>query len=271
MDKLLAIPGGQPLRADDWAEIQNIYSEGFRTLVSGLSSGAAVIVSGIQVSIADSVISIAEGMFFDGTELSSVPAASFTVDVLKSLYLVQVVETSDIRVFHDGVSHNVYESRRYLIQYETLVPSGVYFSLNSLTSLLSKVQLRTQDMINLESYLRSAGTIQFPSWATAATASQIQINKNMTGQVQIIAAFSARATYGQLFVLPTGYRPPSDIVLPFFNGPTMSGMCLVNSGGGVWLQYVNTAGVNYINLIFNVLYEDNVHYDVPTSYWSVEM
>lgn len=271
MDKLLALQGGQPLRADDWQSIQNIYSDAFKALVTGLSSKSAVIVSGIQQSVSGSTLNVSAGVFFDGTELSSVPAASFTVDVLKSLYLVQVVETSDNRVFHDGTSHDVFQTRRYALRYETAAPSLVCFSVSTLTMLLFQVQLRTGYMIHLESHLHFVGNVSFPSWASAATSSQIQINKNLVGLVQIIAAFNASLSVGELFVLPAGCRPPSDIVLPFWDGLTMAGVCLINSSGGVWLRYVSTTRVNYINLSFQVLYDDSVHYDVPTSSWTLEM
>jgi len=270
MDKVLAIAGGQPLRSNDLQSIQAIYTSAFRGILEGLSGTRNCLVSGLQVSLSGSTITVTAGIFWDGTELSYVAGATFAENELKLLYLQQVISLSDNRVFHDLTNHDIYETRRYILKYELSIPSGQSFLLGAIQSLIHLIQQRTGYMIYTENYLNLVGSASFPGWATPETASTIQINKNLLGMVQIISAFHSTVDAGMLFTLPATMRPLGDIVQCFYAGETLTGVCMIKSSGQVWLRYISTTGVNYINITFQTLSADDVEYDVPTSGWTMQ-
>lgn len=134
MDKLKAIAGGQPLRVQDWELIQNAFKTIIKSLTSGLlKEPQACIVTGMEISIANDIISVTEGFYFDGQEIFYVPAASFTyiANVIDEqgggtyqLYITEKITSSELRNFKDGSSHNVWEYRQYEIGYSISVPAS---------------------------------------------------------------------------------------------------------------------------------------------------
>jgi len=134
MNRLKAIAGGQPLRSNDWAFIQDATAETIKSLVIGLKGAAgACIISGLNVTYDSTYVYVSEGVFFDGEALCYVPAASFTIvggstdspDVgTDVLYLTPNTTTGELRTFKDTSTHNVYEYNHYSLGYAASAPSG---------------------------------------------------------------------------------------------------------------------------------------------------
>ena len=138
MNRLRALPGGQPLRSDDWSLIQDATAVAIKELVTGLKgiSGPCV-VSGLVITTDydNSTIGVSEGTVFDGEELRFCAA----MDPVEyhgwqigdapdpggySLYFAPAVTTSEERVFKDLVEREVYEQRVCELVYAQNMPAG---------------------------------------------------------------------------------------------------------------------------------------------------
>jgi hypothetical protein len=134
MKRLLALSGGQPLKAEDWVVIQNAARDSVNALVKGLSGiSTPCIVYGMEVSYPGANIALSAGVFFDGEELCYVPAAQFTYNgelpdspgsVGWRLFLEKNETTSESRAFKDNTSKNIYQVRDYAAVYDDTQPSG---------------------------------------------------------------------------------------------------------------------------------------------------
>lgn len=136
MEKLLALPGGQPLKSDDWALIQETTRKAVEALVQGLSGTTdPCIIVGLEVSYPDDKIHIAEGVMYDGQELCYVPEAEFTVQgelpdnqnsVGWRLMFVLNETDSEMREFKNSEMKQVYRSRQYQVDYnDTLLENAL--------------------------------------------------------------------------------------------------------------------------------------------------
>ncbi len=135
MERLLALAGGQPLKADDWALIQDAARDSVSGLVKGLSGiTTPCIVAGLEITFPDDKINITAGILFDGEELCYVPAAEFTYmesvpdgmggGTAYSIYFVKNETSSESRIFKDDESRNVYRNREYTMVYQESQPAG---------------------------------------------------------------------------------------------------------------------------------------------------
>ncbi|MCX6266548.1 MAG: hypothetical protein NTW16_04225, partial [Bacteroidetes bacterium] len=75
MNRLRALDGGQQLKANDWAFIQDATALTIKNLIEGLKGAGPCIVTGLDVDIdLDAmIISWKDGVIFDGDELCFVP------------------------------------------------------------------------------------------------------------------------------------------------------------------------------------------------------
>jgi hypothetical protein len=137
MKRLLALPGGQPLRSNDWAFIQDAAAEAIAALIVGLKGTAGpCIVSGLEIEfpVGTSLVTVSAGVLFDGTKLCSCPSASFTwvggeqTDGSGSsghyLFFTPNTTTEQPRNFKDSTVHNVWQHNDYVIGYADAIPSG---------------------------------------------------------------------------------------------------------------------------------------------------
>ena len=126
MDRLLAIAGGQKLKAEDWGFIQDANEDTFKSIVKGLvGNSTSIIITGLIAIIGDGVINVSDGYLFKDDEIFYVPSATFT-DHGETwfLYLTPDITTGELRTFKDTSTHNVYEYRHYNIGYAASIPSG---------------------------------------------------------------------------------------------------------------------------------------------------
>jgi hypothetical protein len=140
MDKLLSIAGGQPLKAEDWTLMQDATAQSVGTLIKALAGfnyqvSTPVIIVGLEVTYVGGNILSSAGFIWDGSEVCYVPAASFVAQELPDnssvagyrLILAKNETTSEARIFKNSLSHNVYRSREYEVQYiDSALPSDAF-------------------------------------------------------------------------------------------------------------------------------------------------
>ena len=162
MDRLLAISGnhGQPLRSTDWEFIQNVEKVLLKAILNGLlPAETSFIVSGMELTIGNGTAQVTEGYFFDGDEISYVPAFNASEDENKRLYLVQNITTTENRVFKDATTADVWQIRRYQVVYATTQPVGsIVF--NSL-ALIDKLTASILSNITVSSDLSGIHTLSY--------------------------------------------------------------------------------------------------------------
>ena len=264
MDILKSISGGQPLRTTDWQFIQNVEKALLKAVLTGLlPSEAHFIVCGMELTVVNTV-SVTEGYFFDGEEISYVPAASFAEDEEhKLLYLVPNVTTTENRTFKDTTTHDVWEIRRYAVAYESSIPSGS-IEFNSLP-MISKLTAHILSQITLNSNLTGIYSLGYATgFGAAPSFNGLKLERNTMGHYMLLAAFNATVTAGKVTTLPAGHRPTGDLVGFFFNGTVTPGIIKIKTNGDVYISGASITATNYITFQYLINFQDPVFWGLPT-------
>lgn len=265
MDRLLSISGGQPLRTNDWEFIQNVTEVILKAILNGLlPDETSFIVSGMAVTESGD-ISVAEGYFFDGTEICYVPAAGpFAEHDGYKLYMTPDITTTENRTFKDTTTHDVHQLRRYTCNWGATVPEGS-IELNSLP-MITKLASLINGMLSLNAVFVYAASLRYSTgFANATTYEYVYIQKNDINQRMILAAFNANVTQGLLTTLPAGHRPTGDVVGFFFNGTVAPGVLKIKKNDEIWISGASTTATNYITFQFSIGFLDPVLWGLPTT------
>lgn len=268
MDKLIAYPYslGQPLRPEDWQFIQDTEKALLKAILTGLlPQESTFIVCGMVMTVTDHIV-ITEGYFFDGHEISYVPAADFVADDnnYHHLYLVPNVTTSESRTFKDSSVHNVWETRQYYFVYELTQPSGS-IAYNTSIPMIGKLTAYILSQITLNSNLTNLQTLAYLTGFAAATGfNGIKLEKNTMGHYMLLAAFNATVTAGKITSLPSGHRPTGDLVGFFFNGTISPGILKIKANGDVYVSGASITATNYISFQYLINFVDSVFWGLPT-------
>lgn len=265
MDRLLAISGnhGQPLRSTDWEFIQNVEKVLLKAILNGLlPAETSFIVSGMELTIGNGTAQVTEGYFFDGDEISYVPAFNASEDENKRLYLVQNITTTENRVFKDATTADVWQIRRYQVVYATTQPVGsIVF--NSL-ALIDKLTASILSNITVSSDLSGIHTLSYlEGFARATNFNGLKLQKNSLGQYMLLGAFNATVTAGKLAVLPVDHRPTGDLVGFFFNFSNNLGILKIKKDGDIYVSGAATNNTNYISFQYMITFEDEVLWGLP--------
>lgn len=264
MNRLLAIVGGQPLRSDDWAFIQDATVETIKALVEGLNgSTGACIVTGLEVTYEGDVVYVTEGVVFDGDEPCYVPSFSHEVVEGHLLYLTLNYTTDEQRTFKDTTTHNVYGYNRYLTGYAASVPSGS-IAIASLSNIRDSIKdYVISAVLDAKTMIAQASLTYLTGFTPATNYGSPVINANSLGDVMLIAAFYATSAAGKICTIPSGLRPAGDLGAFFIAGSSI-GLLKIKENGEVWVENASTASVNYISFQFSKLFNDLVNYNIPT-------
>ncbi len=157
MDKLLAIAGGQPLRVEDWALIQDQEKTALAKIIeSMIGDNTYCILTGLVRSHIDDHFVFSEGYVFANGEIYHVPEATLSDNKYNYFFVQEVITTSEDRLFHDASHHNVYELRSMeMAEDPDEVPEGAidYRNLQTLKGILGNYILAQvpggEDMIYL--------------------------------------------------------------------------------------------------------------------------
>lgn len=253
-----------PLKLDDFELIQDAYKYGFDAVVrSLLPDSTYFILKGCVKTIVGSTIHLTEGYIFVTDEIYYIPAAEFTEDSLKVLYVAPDFSTTENRIFHDTNTHDVWDIRVYKYVYSTGEPAGgiIFASLFTLLSLLQDTigttLLGSADLTGFYNLSYEAG------FSAATSYTKLRYEGNSFNGYMILGAFNAAYTYGLLTRLPIGMRPTGDLVGFFYNGSVAPGVLRIKKNGEIWINGARTNGPNYITFQFYMRFEDPVLYNLP--------
>lgn len=268
MDKLIAYPSalGQPLRPEDWALIQDVEKELLKALLDGILPGTATfLLSGVTVSgEGTGTVVVSEGYIYTSGEIFYVPTASFTENTSKILFVEQEITTGENRIFKDASTHDVYEYRRYVVGYETVVPEGA-IRFSELFTLRALFDQEIASSLSGSANLTGFYNLTYLTGFTKATSyNAIRLEGNSFNGYMLLGAFTATISAGKLTTLPVGMRPTGDLVGFFFNGTVSPGILKIKSNGDIYVSGASTTGTNYITFQFYMRFEDPVLYALPT-------
>jgi len=267
MNRLTEQSGGMPLELSDFRYIHDIYQGAFKAIIDGLRGVPGCIISGLQVTIEGSEITVTEGYYWDGQELFYVPAYSGSYHAAYIPYIIEDFTASEQRTFANESSYNCYILRQYEVGYALTMPEdGIPITTSERLDDITDDQ--TRDVIISAMSLNTISGHAYDSglagFAPVTAYDYVQVSKNIFGDVMIIAAFTAVGVSGKLCTLPTASRPAADMVGYFYANGVLSILRISSSTGEVWVSGASTTGTNYISFTFNKLHTDNVGYSFPS-------
>ncbi len=261
MDIVRSLGGSQPLRSKDWELIQNVEKSLLSAILNGLlPAKTGFIVSGLAVTLVDDVYNITEGYYFDGEEIIFVPESQVHNDGDGMLIFTLESTTTEQREFKDTTLHDVWELRRGVITYGSVVPQGslVFDDIPMITKLADSI------LSNLQTNLTSVCSLIYLTGFTHQTAlATAWLSKNVLGFYQILAAFNATVEDGHIFTIPSGHRPTGDLTATFDNGSQTPGVLKIRKDGKVVVMGASLGGMNYISFQYFKTFFDPVLGTLP--------
>lgn len=256
MKKLQIFTGGQPVRPDDLKMVQDEALASAFEIIRGLCDTAeAAIVSGLKLTIDGSTYTVAEGYFFDGTQLCFVDGLSFTFDQANTLYLVLDENEESLRRFQDNTYNKVVINRVYTLTYTEAEPenSFAYDLLPRMANLLS-INPNPIDF-RLAIVVKIALNVGYH----AAGFERVNVLKNPYGDVMIVAEFTAENADGVLCTIPTAIAVPAPLSGLFWNGTTWKRFVWQTNGN---LQLYGAGTSSAVNII---QFQVNINVSWPTT------
>jgi hypothetical protein len=264
MDRIIVQSGGMPLRVDDFGFLHDVKKGIIKAILSGLTAAEGCVLSGLSVVEGSQTISVSEGYYYDGNEVFYIPQASFDKEADHFLILTPDNSTGEPRSFYDGVTRDCHAYRRYISGYVSSLPQGS-FKLSETARIENIIDNKTQEVISAALSLLPEVSVQYASGFSAATGYQgVQLSRNTIGEVMITAAFDATESSGELFTLPSEFRPSSDLVGYYYSGNTLGLMIIKSGSGEVLVHGADTDNPNYISFTFKTGYTDLVEFSIPT-------
>jgi hypothetical protein len=251
MKKIQIFPGGQPVRPDDFQTVQQEAITTALELIRGLADNyTAALVSGLKVTVNGNNYSVSAGYFWDGTELCSVDAFSFVLDVTKTLYLVKSETEESMRRFQDNTYHKVILTRNYTLTYSATLPANSfrYDELERLVNLLS-INPNTNDF----RMTAVASEPLNPAYHGTGVYAKCHVLASAYGQVTILAQFTADGANGTLCTIPTAViSVASPIYGQFWNGGSWQRFTWQTNGNLDLVGAGLSSTVNYIQFQVNI-------------------
>jgi len=261
MDRLLAIANGQPIRPEDWDFIQSVEKTLLAAVLNGLlPENTGFIVSGLQTTLNNGIYTINEGYYFDGQEIVFVPQHHVAQGEDGFLCLTVSSTFLEQRTFYDLTSHDVWELRRGIITFKSVIPSGsVAFDTIPMIDKLASIIL-----IKLNAGLTTIGSLIYLAGFTHTTSFAYGwFGKNNLNCYMIIGSFHASVESGHIFTLPSGNRPTGDIVGFFFNNSSVPGLLTIKKDGRVFVYGASLSDNNYISFQYFNSFVDPVLGSLP--------
>lgn len=265
MKRFLNIPGGLPLRCEDFDLVQDAVKAGLNQVIQGILEGEnSMILSGCKVTV-DSSVTCLEGWVYVDGEIFYIAPATFTYSASKILYIAENFTTDTSRTFKDASTHNVHQNRDYAYGYATELPEGAiaFDTLYSMQAILKALMLAE---IGSKAILDGFADITYLTGFTAGTSyPKIRLQSNGFNTYMLHGAFNATASAGKIGVLPAGTYPSGDVVGFFYNGAIAPGVLKIKKNGDIYVSGASTSAVNYISFQFLRQFEDNINYTLPSS------
>jgi hypothetical protein len=264
MKKLKVIDGGMPLKIDDLDLLQDAYFEAVAAILQSLLPDTTeFILTGCETAIEGSDITISAGVIYVSGEIYYLPAATYTYDAGKTMYVEENFSTSENRTFHDTTTNDVWDIRVYQSGYAKEVPDGA-FSLSNLFTLRTLLDTEITSSISGNANLTGFYTLSYLTGFTKATAfNGIRLEGNSFNGYMLLGAFTATASAGKIATLPVGMRPTGDLVGFFYTIAVAPGILKIKSNGDIYVSGANTTGINYISFQFYMRFEDPILYTLP--------
>lgn len=268
MDKLLNIDGGMPIRTTDFELIQNAVSNSLKGILSSVGA-TTFILKGLITTIGSGNITVSEGWIYTQSEVFYVPAATFTYDAVKSLYLSINVWQEEQRHFKDGHYHNCFERRRYALGYATEIPSGS-IALDEITTINELINIKVITSLKIRQQTISTSELLFcENFSQAPGLSTMCVSQNEFGDCVFTAAFLCADTTSQkLCTLNPQFWPKGDLCGTYVKGDYTLGLMIIKATGEVLVIGADNERPNFVRFQYNCILTNNCEnniYDVPAA------
>lgn len=257
MNKLITTNnGGFPFHLDDVRFLDDAYRDSINAILSQHSDGSAAssfIVSGIAISISGTVITASAGWIYISGELLYFPGGTLDHGSFLNIYFGLEVVDGESRVFEDGSSNNVHQTRQAKMYAQAVPSSGWYeVAANNLSNIRRLNNLVAQSLEAEQEGLRVVGTSGQPAYGGTASSTgsgaiqPLCFHKDSFGHVHVQGYFRNTGQWSVIFTLPVGYRPSNSIYISLrrangISGNSDMGYLEVKSNGEV------VAGMPYNN------------------------
>ena len=276
MNKLITTNnGGFPFQLDDIRFLDSGFRDAINNLFSNFSDGSnaqSFIVSGCQISISGSTISVTEGWLYLGSEVVHFPAASIDTSGYSVFYFGIVTNDTESRVFEDGNSYDVHQTRQAQLQVSAVSSIGsmevststpfVARRLDQLIANKASLGLATE-----QESVKYVGAVGQPSFGASASVTGVGAKeplgfwKDSQGNVHVQGYFRNTAQWATIFTLPSDYRPANQITLSLHAANSVGndgqvGILQINGDGtvvaGMPVDSANTISTNDVVVITGI-------------------
>ena len=252
MKKIVINTGGQPIRPDDFALVQEQALLSAFQIINGLAdTTTACIVSGLKLTTVGSANTLSSGWVWDGQELCYVPQFTFTTEAGRTLYLVLNLTNSENRRFKENSYHDVYQSRDYAGAYQSTVPANS-FNYQTLSRLVNLLAIAPDSNTFQLQQSEVAAFLTGFAHAFGQPGTAMHVLTNDYNEMMLVCYFTATVTSGIIAHITLPIALTNELIGYFWNGSSVGYLKIATNGDVHVANAATGAVVNTIQFQINL-------------------